>query len=293
MAYPLHVRILRFCLLLVLASLALVIPSVAQRTKPIFEQDLQSYGYKFQYARDDRMQSFTDLAFLSDDLVLVSVKELYLDELHPKILPSGTIMYDNPMGARTPPTSLSTLLLFSLDQKKLVRSAKLPIRKMDGAVQATQNGHFLMLSSYGLHLCSAQLECGPPWPTEGPVYISPQGIRAVVGGSRWSEQQLVDVDKFAVRETFKSGPPTVIPGDVGLMLVGYQNTLVRMPGRKDLDVGFGGDVVSPRSRFLDHDKVIGIKMSGISEGKATATKVDGTVLYQIEVKDAWRHNVQL
>jgi hypothetical protein len=158
MAAPLHVSVFRRCLL-PLISLALVIPSVAQTNgKPIFEQDLQSYGYKFQHGKGDPIQNFTDLAFLSDDLVLVSVKELSLDELHPKVLPSGTLMYDNPMGARTSPTSLSTLLLFSLGRKKLARSAKLPVRKTLGAVQATRNNQFLMLSSYGLQVCTAELE---------------------------------------------------------------------------------------------------------------------------------------
>jgi hypothetical protein len=161
---------------------------------------------------------------------------------------------------------------------------------MDGAVQATANGHFLMLSSYGLHLCSAELselKFGTPRRTDGPVRVSPQGNRAIVGGFQFTEQRLIDAGSLSDLETFKPRTPEVVPGDAGLLLVRDQHTLVRMPSGKDLDLGLA-EGVFPTSRFLDRDKVVGIRMLSISTGKATVLKVDGTVLYQIDVEEAWR-----
>lgn len=293
-AHSRSIRFLRDRVFPALVWLAVVVSTplsgLAQKAQPVFEADLASYGYRFQYTKNDHFQNFTDVAFLSDDLVLVSVKELSLDELHPQLLPSGTVMYENPMGASTAPTSLSTLLLFSLAQKKLVGSQKLPVRKTNGAVQAVANGKFLMLSSHGLHLCTAdltELRCGPPRPTDGPVYVSPRGTKAVIGGFQFTEQQLLDVGSLTVLEAFRPRAPKIIPGDEG-WLEEDREVVVRIPGQKDLALDLASSHTFPQTRFLDQDKVVGVKMLSIGKGKATVVKVDGTVLYQIDVEEAWR-----
>jgi hypothetical protein len=120
------------------------------------------------------------------------------------------------------------------------------------------------------------------------VYVSPKGTRAVLGGFQFTEQQLVDADSLSVLETFKARGPKIIPGDVGWLEEGGQHTLLRMPGKKEVALSFASSTVFPENRFLDQGIVIGVKMLNVGEGKATAVKLDGTVLYQIEVKDAWR-----
>jgi hypothetical protein len=272
---------------LLLVTLATVRAASAQSGHELlFRQDLQSLGYSFKYG-NDRVINFSDLAFLSEDMLLVSVRERTSEELHYRVLPSGGAMYDNPSGASTPPTQLSTLQIFDVRQRQLIRSAQLPVQKRDGAVWPGPIGSFLMLSSYGLQRCSADFECTAPLPTDGPLYVSPRGTRAVIGGFQFTQQQLVDTASFRVIETFRPKEPKITPGDTGLLLEESAGQ-VRMPGQPDIEPGFTTSSVFPKNRFLDDDKVIGITMKSLAQGTATAIRVDGTVLYQIAVNDAWR-----
>jgi hypothetical protein len=280
--------------LLVWAFLAGAAPCLAQaKNQVIFRQDLGTFGFKYQYGRNDQVSSiFTDLAFLSEDLLLVSVKVRTADDVKVTILPSGVRMYDNPAGGNVPPTSLSTLLLFSVEQKKLVRSARLPVRKADETVQAGPPDHFFMLGSYGLQLCSAEFACSAPRPAYGPMSVSPRGTRVIVGGYNGSDRQLLTADKLALLETFGRKGPDVIPGDGGVLLHRYPITAVRMDDGKEVELGFQSRTVFPEARFLDQDTVIGLKMPNISDGLATVAKVDGSILFQVPVKEAWRGNTR-
>jgi hypothetical protein len=283
------------CWLLLTLELTCVAFSHAQKKSEVtFKQDLQSLGYKFRSEKNDKVEWVsTDLVFLSEDLLLVSIKEVPGE------------------------TPLSNLLLFSVSQKKLLRSTSLPIRKMDGSVVAGPNGSFFLLTIWGLHSCSADLVCGAPWPTEGPVLVSPRRTRVIAGGYRFSAQTLLDADAFlrayahapqdskhlglnlelvgphiawvapkvSVLAIFKGSRKEdlrAIPGDVGVMVEKFPHTVVQMPGQQEVDLGFTGVEVgtsgSSVARFLDRDKVIGIK-----ERKAVVAKVDGTKLYEIPV----------
>lgn len=261
------------------------------RKEPLFRQDLQFLGYKFKYGNEQLVNS-TDLAFLSEDLLLVSVRELTREELHYKVLPSGVALYDNPSGASTSPNSLSTVSLFSVANKKMTRSARFPIRKIDHAVWPGTIGSFLMLSSYGLQRCTIDFVCTEPRSTDGPLYVSPKGTRAAIGGSQFTEQHLVDTESLAIVESFPPRSPKVTPGDVGYLLE-ESKTVVRMPGQQDVNLGLVGSSTFPETRFLNDDKVIGIKMHSVADGTAAGVGVDGTVLYQIPVKDAWRGHTHL
>jgi len=263
-----------------------------KKSQLTFRQNLEAYGFSLHYrSQDDIMRSFVDLAFLSNDLLLVSEKEIHMGELHPRVLPGGTLAYDNPTAAHTSPDSLSPLLLFSVGQKKLVRSAKFPVQKREGTVQATQRNKFLMLSSHGLQLCSAELQCGPPTPADGHFFVSPRGSKALIAEPRFGEQRLVSTDTLAVLERYKPRAPAVIPGDSGVLLTNHTTTAVRMPGKLDVDLGLSVNPFHPEFRFLNDDKVIGIRMNG-TKGRAAIVKVDGSPLYDIAVEDALRGNTR-
>lgn len=261
------------------------------RKEPLFRQDLQALGYKFKYGNEQLVNS-TDLAFLSEDLLLVSIRELTREELHYTVLPSGVAMYDNPSGASTSPMSLSTLFLFNVADKKAMRSAKLPVRKVDRAIWPGKIGSFLMLSSFGLQRCTTDFVCTEPRSTDGPLYVSPKGTRAVIGGSQFTEQHMVDTESLAIVESFPARAPKVIPGDVGYLLE-ESKTVVRMPGQQDVNLGVVGSYTFPETRFLNDDKVIGIKIRRTAEGTAAVGNADGTMLYEIPVKDGWRGHTHL
>jgi hypothetical protein len=284
----------RFWLLLTLELTCVAFSHAQKKSEVTFKQDLQSLGYILRSEKDDKVWWVsTDLVFLSEDLLLVSVKEFPGE------------------------TPLSNLLLFSVNQKKLLRSTSLPISKMDGSAVAGPNGSFFLLTIWGLQSCSADFVCGAPWPTEGPVLASPQRTRVIAGGNRFSEQLLLDADGFLrayahatqgskhlgwnlelvgphvgwaaprvpVLACFKGSPKEdlrAIPGDVGVMVEKFPHTVVQMPGQQEVDLGFTGvehgASGSSVARFLDRDKVIGIR-----EHKAVVAKVDGTTLYQIPV----------
>lgn len=268
------------------------VPGTAQKkTQPVFRQDLESFGYKFKRSHDWDVK-FTNVIFLSEDLLLVSVKEITPEELHYKNPTPGVAVYDNPFSGPASPTSLSKLFLFSVGEGKLLRSADLPIRKARGAIQPGPNGTFFMLSAGGLQLCSSTFQCSPPKPTSWPLRVSPLGNKIVTGGFR-SEQQVLDGNTLSVLDTFKGASltakppaPIVIPGDSGLMLASVSGVSVLTPGGKTVDMGFAGDAAEPPvSRFLDNDKVVGItEVDNSFKGKVTVARVDGTVLHQIDMK---------
>jgi len=276
----------RWFLLFVVLFITVGWAGAQDRNKPLFKQDLQSLGYKFKYGNEQLVNS-TDLAFLSEDLLLVSVRELTREELHYTVLPSGVAMYDNPSGASTSPTSLSTLFLFNVTDTKAMRSAKLPVRKIDRSIWPGTTGNFLMLSGYGLQRCSSDFVCTKPHPTDGPLYVSPTGNTSVVGGSQFTEQQLVDSESLATVKSFPPRQPKIIPGNVGFVLED-QKAVIRMPGSQDVDPGLVGSHTFPETRFVTTNTVIGVKMHSIAEGTAAVVNVDGTMLYEIPVKDAWR-----
>jgi len=275
--------------LLTLALIALVRSSSSAKddSRLLFRQDLSTYGYSFHYAKSDNLvHSFTDLAFLSDDLLLLSVREVHLQELHPKILQGGTLQYDNPMRAQTPADLLSTLRLFNVEQKRLVRTEKLPVRKLKDSVQAAGMGRFLMLGSNGLQLCSADFHCGSAWPAEAPFYVSPRGDR-IVTGSHFTEQQLLYSNTFSIVRRFPPRSPKVMPGDIGVLLQDSAAEL-QMPGEASFHLDLRSSYLFPQARFIDERTVIGVRMRGVKDAEAVAIKADGTELYHIQLKDWWR-----
>jgi len=279
-------------LALALIALAQGSSSAEDDSRLLFRQDLSTFGYSFHRAKNGgNVYSFTDLAFLSDDLLLLSVREAQMQESLPKVRRGGALKYDNQMRAEASTDSLSTLLLFNVEQKKLVRAEKFPVRKLPSSVQAAGIGRFLILVNKRLQLCSRDFHCGPTSPIEYPFYVSPRGTRIVTGGFqftaenskfKFTQQQLLDTGTFSLLQTFPPRPK-IIPGDAGLLLED-SGAKLQMPGQEPFLLYLNGSYMYPEARFLDDSTVIGVRTAGTNHAKAVAVRVDGKELYDIQMK---------
>ena len=233
--------------------------------KPVFKQDLRSFGFPVE--ADGRIiGSYSDVTFLTDDLVLVTVNtRVYgIDESHS----------DFPA---------SKLLLFDLRQKALLKLTEIPVEKTPGSVQATVNGHFALLNQMGVHLCSLDLACGRPVKSRGPLSVSPRGAKIAVGGNGKTEQILLDGATLAEISRFAWKDPTIIPGDNGLLAIEDNKLYVRLPQQPDKPFSFGGGGIWPEARFLSPNIVADFASDKIL---AVAT-TDGKILYRLSVNPRW------
>jgi hypothetical protein len=246
----------------------MAIPAFANSAapKPLFRQDLHLLGFPDRTLTRN-MANYTDVVFLSDDLVLVAVN--FRDY-------AGV----SPLFADEPP---SKLLLFDLSQRKLIRSTDLPVEKAQGSVRSTRDGQFVLLDEAGVRLCSSDLTCGQPLTSRGPLAASPGGTRLVVGGNSRTEQKLLDSATLKELESFYPQRVFVIPGDDGLLLRYNRSNVgvhIRIPGKPEYPLESGGGLWP--SRFLN-DRIV----AGFSSRSVFVAKLDGEVLYRLPVKIPW------
>jgi hypothetical protein len=234
--------------------------------KPLFRYDLHPFGFLTQ-ANGRIIGSFSDINFLSDDLLLVTV---------------NTRVYGGVDESLTdqPP---SKLLLFDVSRRTLFRTAELPVEKNAGSVRSTSGGQFVLLNESGLHLCSAELQCGLAIATKGPLFVSPAGTRIVVGGNGKTEQMLLDAKSLTPIEHFPWMNPNVIPGDDGLLMQRGDKLYIRLPHSAEKPLTFGGIGVWPEARFLN-----GSTIADFESNKALAVaSTDGTILFRVPVSARW------
>lgn len=250
---------------MVLAASIFVSVAIAkpQHTKPFFRQDLRLFGFAAD-SHGGELISFTDINFLSDDLLLVTINNRSHE-------PVEYLFSD------TPP---SKLLLFNASRKTLLKTTVMAVEKQLGSVRATRDGQFVLFNGSGLHLCSPELECGLPFATRGPLFVSPQGTRIVVGGNARSEQRLLDVASLKELDQFDWMNPSVIPGDAGLLVRRSNKLYVRLPEKQDQPLSFGGKGVWPEARFLNDNTVADLE----SLRSLAVAKVDGTIMYRVPVR---------
>jgi hypothetical protein len=236
--------------------------------KPLFRQDLHLLGFPDR-ALASNTANYTDIVFLSDDLILVAVNFREFASV-------------SPLFADEPP---ARFLLFDLSQGKLIRSADLRVEKAQGSVRSTQNGQFALLDEAGVRLCSSDLTCGQPFATRGPLLASPAGTKLIVGGNARSDQKLLDSSDLKELDSFHSQDSSVIPGDEGLLLHYIRSKTelhLRLPGKPDYSLEFGG----PSARFLSN-KIV----ADFSSRSLLVAKLDGEVLYRLPVKIPWDANL--
>ena len=253
------------CTIFVAALAVLASCNKDSAPNPLFREDLHPFGFITE-THNQMLGNFTDLNFLSDDLVLVTLNTPVFGKI---VEPSSD--HD------------SKLLLFDISQRKLVKATQTPIENAAGSVRATRDGEFVLLNEEGVHLCSRELECGLQIAALGPVSVSPEGTRIVVGGNGQSEEVLVDSASLADLQRFPSRDLNVIPGDTGLLVRQNTKLYVRLPGIQDRLLPFGGLGVWPEARFLNRNTVADFE----SDKALAIAQLDGTILFRVPVTARW------
>jgi hypothetical protein len=230
--------------------------------RPIFRQDLRPFG--FPTASLGRIVgSFTDISFLTNDLVLVTVNTRTYgeDDQEPSDLPE------------------SKLLLFDIRRRALRNSVSMPAQKAKGSVQSAGNGQFLLLNSAGLQICSAGLECDKPVDARARFYLSPRGTRIAVGGRL--EEKILDGKTLAELQSFGANEPRVIPGDSGDLYEQKGKLYVKLADKSEPQFVLDGvsTGVWPDARFLDANTVAALQ----SEKQLAIARLDGQVLFRLPV----------
>jgi hypothetical protein len=258
---------LRFWLSFPLAGV-LWLAACSDANKPIasFQQDLHPFGFLTQ-AKGQIIGSFTDVAFLSDDLVLVTINTKTYGPVEP-------LLTDQPP---------SKLLLFDLKQKAIVKTAEMPVEKAEGSVRAVSDGRFVLLNEAGLNVCSRDLECRLVTGTRGPMFVSPKGTKIAVGGNGRTEQRLLDATTFAEIARFPWNGPTVIPGDTALLLRTNNKLYVRSPSEADRELPITGFGVWPDARFVSDKRVAGFE----SDKVLAVAETTGTTVFRLPVGHRW------
>lgn len=206
--------------------------SQTSEAKPSFRQDLHPFGFLTE-THGQIIGNFADINFLSDDLLLVTVN----NRIYGGVVHSFT---DQPV---------SKLLLFDVSRRSLLKTSEMLVEKAAGSVRSIRSGQFVLLNELGLHPCSRELDCGLPVITRGPLFVSPEGSRISVGGNSKTEQKLLD-SALVELEHFPWMNPNVIPGDGSLLIRRDKKLYVRLPGKPDQLLPFGGGGIWPDARFL-------------------------------------------
>jgi len=220
----------------------------------ILTQDLRPYGYP-DFVKVHDVSDYASLQFLSNDLMLIAITERQWP---------GPV---EPLDTDEPP---SKFLLLDLDQKKFVKAARYPAEKTDGSVRATTNGEFIILNQEGAHVCSAELICGRPFPTEGPIRMLPGGTRLLAGGNGQTEVDLPDALTLRVL----SRPA---PQNLSISLMGGVFLAPR---------GIGGLAMSEGQGEIINETTVA-SFDSTDERTIAIRRVDGDARYQIPVTDTY------
>src|SRR5215831_7236388 len=232
--------------LLIVCSLSLT--GAAQDQKPIFAQDLEPFGFQTKPPSTvSESYDHSSVTFLSEDLVLVAInkRETY-EEMSAPLETSSR---------------LATLLLFRLDENKLIGQEQKRVATFNEPIQATQDGHFLLSDGTGVQLCSAELLCSARLPLAGPAFVSPKGTRAIIGGTKGQGQELIDTTTLDVLKVFAPNDPLMVPGDEGFLALKGTKISVMVPGQKDRELQIEELVAvsargRPTARFLNGGTIL-------------------------------------
>jgi hypothetical protein len=241
---------------ILLAAVIVASVAVASKESPInqrvFREDLHPFGYP-PTKPNQFLADYTDLAFLSEDLILVSVK---VRAFSGSVEPLNT---DNPQ---------SPVLLFDLAQKKLRKTSRFPIELFNDSVRATREGKFLILHRSEIRLCDENLECGRPKAIsgDGPLFVSPKGTRIMAGGNGQNQQELLDGDSLEVLNHFPFGQ-AAMPGDGAVLSTRGHELYLQRNGLPDERLAFSGGYLSLNAKFLNDS------MFAISESEKTIAVV--------------------
>jgi hypothetical protein len=235
--------------------------------------DLRNFGYRFAESTFE-FADYSDLSFLSDDLLVISINQRTLDE--PGLSPSRV---DAPE---------STIIVFDVKRSSVTASGKMSVEKMWNSVQAISGERFAILDEKGLQFCSQNLRCEPIAPTKGPMFVSPQGKRVAVGGNGQTAQTVIDTESLKQVAMFErsKGPfqqVMVIPGDEAMLADRHGRILVQS-GKEDVSLNINEQGTFPEFRFLNPTSLACLDHDA-SEVVVFAT--DGKQIRRYKVEKAW------
>lgn len=238
---------------------------------PVLRYDLKSHGLKVE-GRKEGMASYNQLAFLSDNLLLIAINQT---------------SRNGPVDRADVDLPPATFLIFDTSQKKLIRTSERPLEKYSYSVQPLKNERFAIRNQSGVQVCSTDLACGLPVsiPGGGPLLASPSGDSFVGGGFGHTQQILFESDSLRELNRFDPADQSVIPGN-GRAFLHVEDGVphITEAGKAIQTLPFHAITGSyiPYSRFLSDSEV------GISESTTTllVSRLDGSMLYRMPV-NAW------
>jgi hypothetical protein len=142
---------------------------VAQH-KPLRAWDLRQFGYL------SDVRDYSTACFLSEDLLLVAINQALFIDPHP-------------LFEETPD---AILVLLDMRNEKALRTTHMALFKFDDSVLPSLEGHFLVLTLSEVKLCSSDFHCDRTFPTKGPLRLSSDHIKVVVGGNLMTPRVVLD-----------------------------------------------------------------------------------------------------
>ena len=258
-------RSVAFIIAGVAACLTLILGCRALQPKPAFRVDLRAYGYPTE-TLGRIVGNYTDIAFLSNNLLLVAVN-------------TKTYGTEEPDADEFPPDEPDArLLVFDLSRRGLVKEGEFPATKASDSIQALGENRFVLLSHAGLHICASDLECGTLVKTHGPIFVSPGGNVIAAGGRGHSDQILVNAATLQEVQHFPANAPKVLPGDRDLLVLAggkFYTGSAQNPETHFLRDAVGG-AVWPEAAFLNDDTVAVFS----DDEQMTVMRTDGHALFR-------------
>jgi hypothetical protein len=255
----------RICFGLLIGILALL----KQPAEPpsILRVDLRAYGFVTKIPVQ-AAAGYTDVIFLTDDLVLVTVNNRLF-------APLDLTFSDLPP---------AKFLLFEVSGNRLLKTIDMRLEKYPGSVKAVEDGRFVILTEAGLQLCTRDLECSPPRPARGPLLVSPAGTRIVVRGKGNTDQVLLDGKTLNELARYASGNPSIVPCDGPILAIEDRKVYFQSSGQSDRRLPFEDSSSSPSARCINRKAVAGFE----SDKKLAVASTEGNVLFRVPVRARWQ-----
>lgn len=239
--------------------------------------DLRNFGYRFT-GSTPIFADYTDLNFLSDDLLLVSINQRSFGR------PVEPSFSDSPD---------STIVLFDLKSRRVVASAAMAVEKSRGSVQAISGKRFAVLNEKGIAACSVNLQCGLPIESKGPVFVSPHGERLAEGGNGQTPRKVIDTVNWRQVVAFQSrllgrGRQEVIPGDDAILIQRGGQVIIQRSGAKEAAITIDSKGTFSESRFLSAEQLAYPDWIGSA---VVVMNIDGKEIRRYGVSKIWRTGI--
>jgi len=236
--------------------------------------DLSNFGYRLP-ATGAVFADYSDLSFLSEDLVLISINQRGFGPVEPTF-------------ADTPE---STIVVFDVKRGSVTATGKMSVEKMSGSVQAIRGERFAALNGKGLQFCDATLKCGQPIEARGPMFVSPQGKWVAVGSNGRSQQKVIDTESSKQVAVFEIGNlfQLVIPGDGAFLTSKNQfnddSVTIQRPGKQDARLAIDSRGNFRELRFLNSESLACLDHDA---SEVVITDMDAKPIRRYKVDKAWR-----